>query len=341
MNTIIERIQYDCPFCEEIHEVEVREYESEGLIKGRKTRYLKKCYYCAVEDEEFAPASIMDENLYSLREAYREAMGLLTVKDIKEIRRIYGVNQKEYAQLLGVGEVTIQRYERKAIQDNTYDIIMRLTRDNPNYCLQMLETNKKSFDEKRYLDIKNNIMNEIRTYRDEGFVRESILMQYLEFNKQSEENGYTRLDIKKTGEIMNYIASYVEDLYKVKLMKMLWYIDQLNFKRNGKAMTGLVYQHMPYGALPVGHYDLVKLLSIRIEEEEYGDYNSYKILPGKKVDVSEFSFEEISVLQAVIEKFRSFKTKEIVSYMHRENAYMKTREKEIIVFTKDNEIEAF
>lgn len=42
-------------------------------------------------------------------------------------------------------------------------------------------------------------------------------------------------------------------LYKVKLIKLIWYADALSYKRRGFAITGLVYQALPMGTVPVGN----------------------------------------------------------------------------------------
>ena len=50
---------------------------------------------------------------------------------------------------------------------------------------------------------------------------------------------------------------------KVVLMKLLWYIDALSYKNRGYSITGLVYTHMPYGALPIGHKEIIELSSLK------------------------------------------------------------------------------
>lgn len=58
--------------------------------------------------------------------------------------------------------------------------------------------------------------------------------------------GLSQVDLAKLlgwGEAtISYIAEKVSNLFKVKLMKMLWYSDILSFIENGSAMTGMVYR---------------------------------------------------------------------------------------------------
>lgn len=63
-------------------------------------------------------------------DSYRKLEELLTSKEIKQIRNKYKITQLEMAKLLGVGDVTVTRYETKQIQDETHDKIMRLIDEN-------------------------------------------------------------------------------------------------------------------------------------------------------------------------------------------------------------------
>lgn len=67
-----ERIIYDCPLCEEEHEVIIRTGLRKSLVKGEVVEAEKTYYFCENTGEEFAPAEIMDKNLLSAREAYRK-----------------------------------------------------------------------------------------------------------------------------------------------------------------------------------------------------------------------------------------------------------------------------
>ena len=55
------------------------------------------------------------ENDKKLVDAYKEEKELLTSNEIKEIRNMYGMTQKEYAFALGMGEISIHRLEKTFI----------------------------------------------------------------------------------------------------------------------------------------------------------------------------------------------------------------------------------
>ncbi len=77
--------------------------------------------------------------------------------------------------------------------------------------------------------------------------------------------GRAVLNLSKVVEMMNYLASKVANLHKVKLMKMLWYSDNLHYKREGKSISGLAYSALPMGAVPEGYEDFSLRISKKIQ----------------------------------------------------------------------------
>jgi len=339
------KIHMDCPICGKTHEVEERSRMTAIAVKDDEVFYEETYYYCSnakKNENEFASGSMTDSNLLRARNAYRIKHGLLTSDEIVGIREDYDLSQVDLARLMGWGEATISRYESKAIQDEAYDKMLRLIRDNPMQALGFLRSNKDSFSDKKCRDISEKMIGKLEMYGKEYLSRQTLESEYVCFDKPSDSNGFTMLNIDKTEAAISYIAERVDDLYKVRLMKMLWYADALSFKNTGKAMTGLVYRHNEMGALPVGHRYLMNLSRVNVVEEFSGSYDTkLHILPEKNMDYRKLSSEDRKVLDKVIVKFKSFNTKEIVEYMHKETAYKKTKQGEIIPFALAAEIRAW
>ena len=62
----------------------------------------------------------------------------------------------------------------------------------------------------------------------------------------------------------------ITSLYKVKLIKLMWYADALSYKFKGFAITGLVYQ-----AFPMEHNSIINLRNVPCEEVDIGETNAY------------------------------------------------------------------
>ncbi len=344
-DTIIRKIHMSCPLCDKTHEVEERKRITTITLKGEEVSYEERFYFCANADEdenEFETGAMTNENLLNARNAYRIKMGLLTSDEIVAIRENYGLSQVDLAKLLGWGEATISRYESKAIQDEAYDTMLRLIKDNPLQALEFLKKNSDKFTITKRTEIRAKIIEKLGSYGKEFLTRQAFEGEYANFEEPSDSNGFTMLDIDKIEAMISYIAEETSNLYKVKLMKMLWYSDVLSFIENGNAITGMVYRHEAMGALPVGHYSLMNLENLNVQEEISYNYNTMlHVYPTPNMDYSVLSDAEKAILDKVIAKFKDYKAKDIVDYMHEEKAYSETKTGEIIPFSLAKEIREF
>jgi len=140
--------------------------------------------------------------------------------------------------------------------------------------------------------------------------------------------------------MLRFFSQHNRNLYKVKLMKLLWYSDALHFKNTGQSISGLVYTHMPYGALPIGFNELLYAFnnSISITEDyfecadEEDEKTAYKIKNLENVDLNKLKLSEITVLDKVDRFFKKMGSKQISEYMHNEIAYNNTKDGTIISF---------
>mgnify|MGYP000902489745 FL=1 len=331
----IRLVERDCPFCDRNHQIEERKRYTKSLVKDEAVEYEELYCRCPLTDEEeneFVPAKVMDENLLRARDSYRVKKGLLTSEEIAEIREEYSLTQTDFSALLGWGDVTITRYETKSIQDETYDQMMRMVYGDPMFALEALDRHREHFSIEKYRKLRSRIVERVKSVGNKALRRREIASQYVLYEEESDLNGYTKLDLDKVEKIIAYFATYVLNLYKVKLMKLLWYADAIHFSRYGKAMTGLVYTHMPLGALPVAHDSIINLPSVRVEEEFINFDLCYRIVPNTELSLTDFSLEEQEVLQLVASKFKNMNSKEIVEYMHLEKAYLETEPYQAISF---------
>lgn len=334
-STLIRRVHMECPICDKVHEVEERTRQAMITMKGEEVTYEERFYYCAYAEEEeaeFESAKMSNENLLNARNAYRRKQGLLTSEEIVAIRESYGLSQVDLARLLGWGEATISRYESKAIQEEAYDVMLRLIGHNPLMALEFFKKNEKKFSDVKGKELRARIIEKIEESGKEYLARQVFEGEYASYDVPSDSNGYTKLDIDKLEAIISYLAKEDSKLVKMKLMRMLWYLDALAYKKNGCAMTGLVYRHEEQGALPVGHCSLMNLQGVNVKEEVSGDYNMVvHVYPNERMDYSVIGDEEKEILDVVVERFRVFK--ENVENMKEGEVYERTSVGAVIPFS--------
>jgi putative zinc finger/helix-turn-helix YgiT family protein len=338
--TILEEVNYNCPICEKKHKVEVFEEKTKVLIKNEPIEYKEIFYFCPKSNEEFCPENVLDQNLIRAMDRYRQIHGFLTSSEIKEIRKYYKLNQKEFSNLLGWGDITIQRYENKCVQDETYDEIIRRAKDNPFFVFEELNRHKDKFTNERFKEIEIYLKDLIRKGQTGYLKKEALKTLYIDFDKPSEFNGNKLLDFEKIEQMLRFFSQHNYNLYKVKLMKLLWYADAFHFKNTNQSISGLVYAHKTYGALPIGFNDLLYAFndSISVTEEyfdcvgEEEEKITYKIKNLKNVDQNKLEPSEIVALDKVSSFFKKMGSKQISEYMHKEIAYNNTQDGTLISF---------
>lgn len=332
---LIKKLVTDCPICCKVHTIELKKRHSHTIVKGETVDYEETYYSCPLsyEDEnEYVPAAMMDENLLRARDSYRRKMGLLASKEIAEIRSYYGMTQSDFSALLGWGEVTVTRYESKLIQDDTYDITMRMAYENPFFALSMIEKNRSRFTQSKYERIRSKIKERIEVSGTEYLKRQVILSIYSKYDVECDLNGGKLLDLSKVISVIGYFSTFIINLNAAKLMSLLWYADATNFSRHGKSMMGLVYLHIRTGAIPVGFEEILSLDSSGAEVEVLFDEIGYSIRPVGSINISDFSLEELGVLEAVARVFKDMEPCDVLQSVISEKAYVGTLPDEVISY---------
>ena len=64
-------------------------------------------------------------------DAYREKHGLLTSRELKEIRSRLGMSQQSFARFLKVGVASVKRWEAGLVQDEAMDELIKVKSDLP------------------------------------------------------------------------------------------------------------------------------------------------------------------------------------------------------------------
>ena len=152
---VISKVKKLCSCCMEEHEVQVVELEEKGLIKGKKVSYRAVYMYCDVADEFYMLEDQIEANDIALKNAYRKQAGLLTTKQIVDVREKFNISQKDLCMLLGWGENTITRYEGHQIQDRAHDTILRKIAAAPEWFLELLESGKEQLQTGSYEKYRN------------------------------------------------------------------------------------------------------------------------------------------------------------------------------------------
>ena len=111
----------------------------------------------------------------------------------------------------------------------------------------------------------------------------------------------------------------------------MFYADFLHYKLHGQSISGLQYQAIQYGPVPV-HYDTVydNIEGISKEIVVAHDMESTK-LSCDSCNTNVFSEQELKTLGDVLAKIKPMSTQEIIDKSHQEDAWLRYREGNLLI----------
>lgn len=322
-----------CSCCMEEHEVKYVRIMEHTSFKNVSVDYMAEYFYCDMAEELYADEVRISQNTMRMKEVYRRVVGLLTAKEISDIRSKYGISQSDLCTLLGWGGKTITRYEGHQIQDKAHDSILKKLEQDPEWFLRLLYESKNSFSKEAFSKYRDTAIGLYEDNQDK-YLRKSIEAKYVRYQENTLYNGNVGLCLDKVVDVIRYFSNSiaVTNLYKVKLMKLMWYADFLSYKLRGHAITGLVYQALPMGAVPIGHDSIIDLKGIIYEEIDMGDGTAYRFEKSENKEYLFLDEDDKKVLDVIISKLGKMNKDEIVQFMHKEQAYKETTSREIISY---------
>ena len=96
------------------------------------------------------------ENQQKVYNIFRENNNLLYPNEIYEIRKKYGLTQKEMSELLGWGEITYHRYENGSLPDQAHNKQLLLLK-NPRNAKEILNNTKHNLSKEKEIYLNNKI----------------------------------------------------------------------------------------------------------------------------------------------------------------------------------------
>lgn len=294
---------------EAVYALEKMEFRGEEfLVHGQY-------YRCKDTGEKFSTEEQDTATLNDLYSQYRIKHGIPFPDEIRAIRQRYGMNYSQIGKLLGFGVNQWAKYEAGQVpSESNGRLISALRRKDAT--LSLLKDLKELFDKPEY----EKMMNLIITSPDTD--TETSQNQYFyEGTIRSINNGYGEFNHRKVEEMVKYLAG--NGIFPTKLNKKMFYADFLHFKRHGISISGLRYQAIQYGPVPV-HFNTIYDHIPGLESESIYTGNQEATILHARVepDLSVFSIQELDTLEEINKKLDLLSTKDIVELSHRESAWI-------------------
>jgi uncharacterized phage-associated protein len=133
-----------------------------------------------------------------------------------------------------------------------------------------------------------------------------------------------------------FFGEKINDLGRVKVNKLLYFLDFDHFEKYGESVTGDTYQNNELGPVPIETDQITAEMEsqglVQIMPEAVIDFVRYRLVPLVRHDPSVFKPSEMEMLCAVSEKWGHHTAKELVIASHGEAPWLATRLGEIIPY---------
>lgn len=298
----------------EVSTVEEHEFRKEFF--SVHVRY----YVCEDTGEKFT-TSEQDELLFNeLYSQYRVNHGIPFPEEIKAIRQRYGLNYQQMTKILGFGTNQYAQYEKGQVPSESNGKMLSAAM-NSQFMLHLLEDSKAEFSEEEYNKVYQSVL--ASEARPESEVQKRLIFRDI---RRSIYNGFGVLSVRKVSEMVKFFISHEGGIFPTKLNKEMFYADFLHYKQYGLSISGLQYQAIQYGPVPV-HYDTIYDNIDGINKDLVISHNMESTrLTCDGCDPSVFTEQELQSLKSVLAMARPMNTQDLIAKSHDEEAWQNHHE---------------
>lgn len=305
----------------EVYALETMEFRGEEFLVH--SRY----YVCEETGQKFSDGGQDDATLNDLYSQYRIKHGIPFPDEIKAIRLRYRMNYSQIGKMLGFGVNQWAKYESGQVPSESNGRLISALRSKA-VAISLLKDIRVLYDDDEYEKVNNLIL----TSRDDAPLAGADSIIY-DGTTRSIENGFGEFNHRKVEEMVKFLSG--NGTYPTKLNKKMFYADFLHFKRHGISISGLRYQAIHYGPVPV-HYNTIydHIPGLRHCSEFFDNHESTILSAENGADLSVFNERELATLREIENRLSPLSTKEIIDLSHRESAWLEHYpEKGIIPFS--------
>lgn len=288
------------------------------LIREKKVKvrdlfitFNEKVKFNTETKEEIYDRNIEIENTTTLYDIKK----MNSTKDIIATREKYGLNQSDYSLVLGLGKVTIHRYENGMLQTEANDSIITLSKDIQNM-KKLLEINWDKISEETYKLLYERLSN-LELLENHRILKNIPLY--------TEKKCFETVPVFDVVRKLLWIANELQlEITPLFLQKLLYFIQGISLRFYNKPAFPEKIVNWTYGPVIEDIYHKYKI------------YDRCNISKEENISLTE-GLEEI--ILKVLESYGEFSPNKLVSLTHEEAPWLDTTQNEEI--TKEAILEYF
>ena len=292
---------------------------SELTFRKEKFQYVHQFYECDETKERFTTTALDEVNVGQVYNQYRAKYGIPFPDEIKRIRQRYGLPASKMSQILGFGDNQYRLYENGDMPSEANGKIL-MSIQNPHIFESFVINARNQFGEDEFAKILNKVKS-VKTDANEAFIKDYI------FNGSRRDifNGYATQSVSKLKNIILFYIEKYHGVFFTMMNKLLFYTDFYSYKMTSKGMSGLAYKAIQRGPVPIrwdrvySFYDDIQQEIVHFDSGVEGTKLTSTLSP----DLSEFSDEELRILESIYQRFKTENPTKLSDISHSEDAWQK------------------
>ncbi|MGA2822934.1 MAG: type II toxin-antitoxin system antitoxin SocA domain-containing protein [Bacteroidales bacterium] len=291
-------------------------------------------YKCEDSGENFTTTELDELNIDQVYNQYRAKYNIPFPDEITRIREKYGLSASKMSVILGFGANSYRQYESGEMPSISNARLIQMV-DDPKKFIDMVElcdlldtSSKTKYIQKAQLLIeerKRNIFNfNLKNY---------LLGDHL----ADIYSGYRNPSFEKLTEMIVYFSEQLQP-FKTKMNKLLFFADFLMFKQSCFSISGVRYQAIDMGPVPVNFQSIFEYLANKDEIDIYNiqfpqNYTGeqFKARKDRSFNPKLFTESELKVLNTISTKFKTTSTNDIIKLSHLEEAWKKNEKNKSLI----------
>ena len=309
---------------------ELRQEPDTQTFRKEEFSYVYHCYECEVTKERFTTSELDNLNTSQIYNQYREKHQFMFPQQITAMRERYGLTAARMALVLDFGPNQYTNYENGEMPSASNGKILRLASD-PMTFLSIVRDKKDELRVNEYEKLRRHLdtlIDAAQTPQRIGglMMRTNALVA----PDPDEYTGYVLPDSDKFAELVLFFFSHLDNLFKVKLLKLLFYCDFQHYRLTAHAITGQRYRAIQHGPVPQEYgqrlQEMVQegLLTASFHESMVHSADNSPVLVYKatrKAKLEVFTDSERQVIEQVYQKLGKKSRAELESLSHTERAW--------------------
>ncbi|OGX82710.1 hypothetical protein BEN47_18295 [Hymenobacter lapidarius] len=301
------------------------------LFRKEPYDYTYHFYECEDTGERFVTPELANLNTAQVYNQHREKHSILFPEQIRAMRERYDLTAARMSLFLGLGANQYRHYEDGEVPSASTANLLRLA-SNPSTFRGMVEEKRTELRPNEYLKLVGRLLELIdqegTSHRVGGFLVRSTPPTAVE--EPDQYTGYVTPDAEKFAELVLFFFNYLDNLFKVRLLKLLFYSDFYHYRLTARAITGQRYRAVQHGPVPQEYGQRLQEMVQRgqltagfhpslVQSDNGAPVLAYKAARKPNMDV--FSESERHVLAVVLQRLGRKSRREIEDLSHEEKAW--------------------